>query len=304
MAVSPWSAALRAGPGVVPRPVVTGVPMPPITMPSIPAVPAIDDARAPNATNRAWLQARLGALPGRYNPLLGQVRLGAQHALAGYGGFRWHEDDPGTAEREDLRAPDYDPNAPLGERQKQAVRAERNAANARGMLSSSFTGQAIGSALTRLNEEARGIVQQYASQINQILGQQSTETTDIVTDWTRLYGEDARFLVENPPPALPPPPPAPGPAPPAPPLTLETAQRAADESPILWSGKGYPDLALLHSRWPGVKLGVRRTGSGGYVVVAGPGDALPPGRDVPPPLPRLPNRPAALLPPVTRPRRR
>lgn len=198
MATSPYSAVLRSQPGMVKRPGTSWTP-PAHVMPNLPTVPGLDDARAPGATSRALIGNQLGNLPGRYNPILEQARAEAQYRLSGYGGVKFGTDNPSTPQREDLGI-SFDPNAPLGEREKQSVNAEQEAANSRGLLSSSFADKAVGAALVRMSEEKREIVNQFSSQINSALSQQAAETSSLISDWTRLYGEDSRWLVENPPP--------------------------------------------------------------------------------------------------------
>ena len=197
------SSSFRSQPGYVTRPVISSAyPAPSMSIPAIPTVPGIDDARAPNAIGRGWIQTQLSNLPGKYNPALGLARDNARAQLAGYGGVTFRDDDPNTPEREDLQV-SFDPNAKLGQREKNTVDNERNQANAAGMMESSFNDKNIGAALTRLNEEKRAIVNNFAGQINSVLTQQAGETTSLITDWTRLYGEDSRWLIDNPPPTPP-----------------------------------------------------------------------------------------------------
>lgn len=202
---SAWSAALRAVPGFLTGSKTSST-APTFTAPSIPTMPAIDDARAPNALNRSWLSTQIANLPGKYNPMLEAARNDAKYRLAGYGGVSFGQDDPSTPQREDLQV-SFDPNAKMGEREKQAVRAEDNSANARGLLFSSFRNQAVGAALVRMSEEKRDIVNQFSAGINSVLAQQANETTSYIGDWVKMFGEDSRWLADNPPP---PPPVAPG----------------------------------------------------------------------------------------------
>lgn len=243
MAVSPWSMSFRQAPGYAAAAPTTTTPAPTFTAPSMPTVPVIDDARAPNAASRSFVQTQLGMLPGKYQPLLDQARVNARYALAGYGGVRINDDNSVT----------FDPGARLGQKEKAAVRGEENAANSRGLLFSSFANQAIGSALTRMNEEKRAVVNQFAASINNTLMTQSQETTSLIGDWVRMYGEDSRFLAENPPPPPPaPPPPPPPPAPPAPvplpPGTMATPTSPAGSFPT-WTGTRPPNLASLAKAW-------------------------------------------------------
>ena len=289
---SPFSATLRSRPQYA-LPAGPVAPAPPaITAPTIPALPQLDDARAPNALGRQMLTQRLTNLPGLYNPQLTGMRDQAREALAGYGGWTFRDDDPSTAEREDLAVPTRDPAQGLGAREQQAVLAQRAGAAARGILDSSFANKAVGAALGQLNEEAKSIVRQYAAGVNQIIDNQRTETTDIISDLVRLYGEDARYLADNPPPKpwsvadLPPIPgvnaPAVAPVVDAPPGytahgdTLHqnvpsTPQRMPglsriSTSPTWASDPGY-SVAAVEKRW-GTGARIVRAGNGKWVVRA------------------------------------
>lgn len=260
---SAFSASLRALPAYTPGPAMKPVTPPAMVMPQMPTLPKIDDARAPNAVGRDWLNQRLANLPGKYNPMLTDVRTGAQHALAGLGGWTWQDDNPDTPEREDLAVPTKDPNAALGARETAAVWDQRAAANARGLLDSSFANKAVGSALLKLNEEAKAVVNQYAAGIKQVISAQQGETTDIITDLTRLYGEDSRWLAENPPPK-----------PPdwvAPPGTVGQ----------VWSGYHQPDTEALMGMFPGLNFEYRNEPDGRITVIGHPKPA-PPAPPAPP----------------------
>ena len=261
MDVSPQSAALRSAPGYAPRPAQQSAFTPVVpTIPTLPQVPQIDDARAPNALGRQLLVNQLGQLPQLSNARLTNIRAGAQQALAGYGGWKFRDDDPNTAEREDLLV-DFDAGLGLGEREKTAVRGVRSAENMRGTLYSSFANQNIGQAVQRLQDEARAIVNQYAASINDELTNYANQTSQIVGQWTQLYGQDAMYLAENPPP---------------PPDPMAGLARASDDSPIIGRYQQYPNLDVLRARYPGYPLGVRQAGDGSYVVVIGAGAAQPP----------------------------
>ena len=173
-----------------------------LAMPTIPNVPAIDESRAPNSIGRSWIQTQIGGLAGRYAPSFTAARENARANLAGYGGVNFGTDDPNTPQDESLLI-SFDSNAQPGQRERNAVAGERDAANARGLMSSSFANRAIGNALTRLSAEKQAIVSNFAAQIGGLFTQQATETTSLVTDWTRLFGEDSRWLVDNPPPVAP-----------------------------------------------------------------------------------------------------
>lgn len=216
MARSAQSASFASVPGFRQAPVYQAAYPEMPAPPSIPTVPGIDDARAPGAVERSLLQSQLTNLPGKYAGQLTAARSNAQAGLAGYGGWSWGQDNPATPQREDLLV-NFDPNDGPGERGKQAVRDVRSQFAKQGALYSSQANQAIGGALQKLSLEAQGVVQQYASQISGLLSEQAAESSNLVNQWTRLYGEDSRWLAENPPPPPPapvaPPPPVAAPAP-------------------------------------------------------------------------------------------
>lgn len=274
MAVSAQSAALRAAPGYVKPVSTTSFTPPTFQTPSLPSVPAIDDARAPNSAMRAWLGQQLGQLPASYNANLTNIRTNAKQALAGYGGWKFREDNPNTPEREDLVL-DFDGSSGLGEREKAAVRGVRAQQNASNMLYSSFTNQNIGTAVQRLNLEAQQIANQYASSLLQQHTDYANQVSQITGQYLSLYGQDSQWLLENPPPT---------PEPQQSPVAAAAAQdpyaawpaKAADNSPIIWKGKNWPNLQTLQAQHPGQQLGVRQAGDGSYVVVIGTGGAKKP----------------------------
>lgn len=264
MATSAFSASLRALPAFTPGPAMKPITPPSMVMPAMPTLPKIDDARAPNAVGRDWLNQRLANLPGKYNPMLTDVRTGAQHALAGLGGWTWQNDNPATPEREDLAVPTKDPNAALGARETSAVWDQRFAANARGLLDSSFANKAVGSALLKLNEEAKSVVNQYATGIKNVIAGQQAETTDIITDLTKLYGEDARWLADNPPPK--------------PPDWMAPPGTVGD----VWAGYHQPNADELAAMYPGMVFSYRTDPDGRIVATARPAPPPPPGAPVAP----------------------
>lgn len=272
------AASLRARPAYTPGPQMQPVTPPSLAMPDMPSLPDLPThATAPNALNRQWLTQQLTNLPGQYNPALTGARGAAQEALAGYGGWRWQSDNPATPAREDLAVPTKDGTAQLGERERQAVQASRYAANAAGMLDSSFANKAVGAAVTQLNEEAKGIVRQYAANINSLIGQQRQQSTDIIGDLVRLYGEDARWLAENPPPPPPEPPPAPaatpepGPAPGEPGGAMAPGQVGPNVSnQVSWAAKPNITPEAVAAKW-GPEARLIQTRSGMWTIDLGGG---------------------------------
>jgi hypothetical protein len=183
---------------------------------SIPAPPPGVTIPGSFAPSEATLRDRLAKLPSLYSPRRASLRAQLMQSLAGIGGYRFGVDDPSTPEDESLNV-DFDPNAPLGPRQRQAVMNARSDANARGMLYSSFADEAIGAGLGEIQRQAQAALGQYQSGLFDTFAAESNEFQDLVTSLGNLYGDAARYLQENPPPPPPEPPaPAPAPAPAAP----------------------------------------------------------------------------------------
>lgn len=206
-----------------------------------------------------------------------QARTGAQNALRGYGGVSFRQDDPSTPNVDESLMMDYQPDQ-LGRNERQAVLAARAQANARGMLSSGFGDQLIGSALQRVGEEARAVVNQYSRQINEISDRFFDPLTGLVNTTLGqiegLYGADARWAADQeglrpPPPAAP----APAPAPQNSPTTNPGAVHAGES--MVWRGERPPNLNTLRERHPDHTLRVVFVQGGGsdgahYRVIAVP----------------------------------
>lgn len=245
------STALRSLPGYVQRPVVA---TPTTVMPTTPDIPAAPDfggrVNVGTAPQQQWIRTQLAALPGKYAPILGTAKATAKANLAGYGGWSFKTDDPNTAYDESLDA-QFNPNAGLGEREQQEVNATSAAANARGFGSSSFRNKAVGAALQRMNEQARGIVNQYAAQIASTLGQQQSESTALTGELVGLFGQDAAYFAENPI---------------KPPDWMAPAGTVGD----VWAGYHDPDPAGLASMYPGMTFSYRTDPDGRVVATASP----------------------------------
>lgn len=261
---SAQSAALRAVPGYAPRPSTKTYKPPTFTPLSMPAAPSDgrDYANAPGATDRAALIGQLPFLEQLADARYKGIKADAQQRLAGYGGFKFRQDDPATPEREDLIL-DFDAGMGLGEREKMAVRGEVASSNSRGMLYSSFANQNIGNAVQRLSLEAQQIANQYAQNIQGAQTDYAGQVANISGQVANLYGQDAAFLIKNPPPT---------------PDPTAALPKAADGSPMIGRYKSYPHLDTLRARYPGYPLGVRQTADGSFVVVIGQGAAKPPAK--------------------------
>jgi hypothetical protein len=170
--------------------------------------PTNPTAAAPNQGNIQSLLAGLygsgtpgqpGYVPGlneRVSTQLGQARNNARDALRGFGGASFRTDDTSTPNVDESLMMDYQPDQ-LGRNERQAVLQARAQANARGMLSSSIGDQMIGSALQRVGEQARAIVNQYSNQINEIANRNFDPLTGVAAQTLgqiqSLYGADMQW---------------------------------------------------------------------------------------------------------------
>jgi hypothetical protein len=211
------------------------------------------------------LMRRGGSLGQKYAPQKTAQIGGTRARLQRFGGYDVRDDGSIDAKKQ----------SQPGQAYKEAYGAERDTANARGMMHSSFAAKTIGAAWGRLSQEAQDIVTQHAVSFNQLLMAESAEFDEINTGLQQLYGDEAQWMLDNPPPL-------PEPAAPAASSGAGSAQ-AGDGSSIVWKGSAYPNLEALKAQHPGQQLGVRRTGDGKYVVVIGSGNAQRPGATPPRP---------------------
>lgn len=167
----------------------------------LPTLPTLDTGRLFDGGFRLKnISQQIEGLGNKYNPYFTQAQAQAKQGLAGLGGWRFKQDDPSTAGVDESLQLEKDNNAPPGEREVQAVNAERFGANQAGLLHSSFAQKNIGNALQRLSLEAQAVVNQYSSQLMNISSQWSTDQQNLTTAWVTQYGEDFKWLAENPPP--------------------------------------------------------------------------------------------------------
>lgn len=260
---SAQSASLRYTPGFA-KPAPAPAPANPIvftTPATLPAVaPLPGDASLPGYTSRSILAGELAPAASQHDINLAGLHNSTQQALAGYSGYKFG-DDPSTPEHEDANHLYFDAGAGLGERDKLAIKGVNNAANAGGMLYSSFTNQNIGQAIQQLSLEAQRIATQYASAVNAENTSYGNNVASITSQWAGLYGSDSAWAIEHPPPT---------------PDPTASLPKAADGSPIISQGPDFPDVQAIQNRYPGYQIGVRRAGDGSYIAVIGPGSAPKP----------------------------
>lgn len=123
------------------------------------------------------------------------IRAGSQQLegnLRGFGRFSFGaEDEYGQREVTQL---DGNP----GEKYRRAAVDARSAANASGMLHSRTADMAVGEAWFRLSEQQRAFFNQYGQTVNRALNEAAAAATDVTSNLMTLYGEDARYALENP----------------------------------------------------------------------------------------------------------
>lgn len=122
---------------------------------------------------------------------MGTARDTAKAASAGFGGIKWVPDDTSTPNVDESLTPVYDPNG-IGKNERSAVQGGQQQANARGMMYSSFGDQMVGAALQRVGEQARGVIAQYAGQLNTIANQAQATAANYLGTLGSLYGSDAQ----------------------------------------------------------------------------------------------------------------
>lgn len=188
------------------------------------------------------------ALPAKYEQLIKSRGASTKLGLTGLGNYKTG-DNPNTPEVETDAI--YREDTRLGDRETQAVKGADNAANARGMMFSSFRDKNVGDALGRLSREANQVLTQYATDLKKLEGDKLGEQEGLYNALETLYGDEADYLKENPPP---------------PPETPETTQPAPagstpagivrDGESFVWRGAAKPNLKSLEKKHPGMKFRV------------------------------------------------
>lgn len=240
---SAQSASLRFAPSFLKPP----------TPPAPPAVPAFSPVPTPglpaplpggqqriNAGAEQNVIDQFGKLDDKYKFDRIQESADLKAALTGLN-YKFTDNPDGTVKAEATNK--------LGTVQRQEVQGQKNQGAARGTLYSSFTDQAIGDALTRINTAAANAIRQYGSRIKHINDNYIGEANSLSSRLSELVTDDARFALESfVPPALPEPSPS-----------------------RHWVGTVKPNLQTLADRWgiPADQLRITRSGprSGNKYVV-------------------------------------
>ncbi len=217
---------------------------PSLNLPQVSTAPPPQSANSANAGQESFYRQQLdpqnAAYLGRpYEAQRANVIAQARQGLAGIGGFSI----------EDSGAIRYDPSAPMGEAQRQAVLGARAATSSK-QLGSSIADRNIGAALGRVNNQALQVLNQYAAAMTQSYGQEGQALGQVTSSLLGLYGSDIQNALDNPPQSVLDTP-APAPEPPLPDL----AEGSAIPS-IYPSGPG--GAAAQQGLWYGVPAGGSR----------------------------------------------
>jgi hypothetical protein len=213
------------------------------------------------------------ALPAKYQKLIEARGASTKLGLTGLGNYVTG-DNPNTPEIETDAI--YRADNRIGERETAAVKSADNAANARGMMFSSFRDKSVGDALGRLSREANQVLTQYATDLTKLEGDKLGEQEGMYNALQTLYGDEVDYLKENPPP---------------PPATPDApaggggdagggsggGAAASSGGQRVWIGAAKPNLKALQKKHPNMNLRVvfvnpRSAGSSGahYSVIATP----------------------------------
>lgn len=152
-----------------------------------------------------WTMDQLGNLPGKYNPVMTNIKNQAAQALTGLGGWSFNRDDPLSSEREDLQLMFEQLN--INEEANRLFREQefmhRQQAAQREMENSSFARRNLREAFDKLNQRAQDVVRQYGAGIMDTTSQWSNDLANLNLQLTQQYGEAGKWLAQNPPPMPP-----------------------------------------------------------------------------------------------------
>jgi len=151
-----------------------------------------------NYAQRSQIIGQLGTGPGsisaRYSGLMQARQKNAAGALRGYGGISFGADDPSTPNVDESLSPSYE-SGRMGQNENDAYKHALATGASKGIVYSTGGEQLVGSALQRVSEEARGIVNQYASDINNLATQQLQESQGVFNTYVSLYGADSAAML-------------------------------------------------------------------------------------------------------------
>lgn len=137
-----------------------------------------------------------GSVGARYDALMQARQKNAAASLRGYGGISFGADDPNTTDVNESLSPSYE-SGQMGQKENSAYKSATAAAAAKGIAYSTGGEQMVGSALQRVSEEARAVVNQYSQDINGLATQQLQESQALLTQYTSLYGADSTAMLDT-----------------------------------------------------------------------------------------------------------
>ena len=125
---------------------------------------------------------------------LGSRRDTARAALMGYGGISFKGDDPSTPQDESLEIKQE--TGLTGTKERAAAQGATAAGAATGLR-----GRArqlmVGAALQRVSNEARAVINQYATDVNSMSTQFKERQDELIGRWNTLYGSDANDALQE-----------------------------------------------------------------------------------------------------------
>ena len=127
---------------------------------------------------------------------LGSRRDTARAALMGYGGISFKGDDPSTPQDESLEIKQETGTGLSGTKERAAAQGATAAGAATGLR-----GRArqlmVGAALQRVSNEARAVINQYASDVSSMSTQFKERQDELIGRWNTLYGSDANDALQE-----------------------------------------------------------------------------------------------------------
>jgi hypothetical protein len=158
----------------------------------------------PGITAENNLLRQIEALPSLYNPVRRASKAALSEALKPYGDmFTFAADDPSTPIDESLGVT-YNEKAVPGPAYRDAVRRVKSRHASRGTLYSSYADRDLGAEASRISAHAKEIVQKYAAGMDDLARNEAATRNDLIEKLATLYGEDAKWIADQAPPAPPP----------------------------------------------------------------------------------------------------
>jgi hypothetical protein len=125
---------------------------------------------------------------------LGSRRDTARAALMGYGGISFKGDDPSTPQDESL---EIKQETGLAGTKERAAAQGATAAGAATGLRGRARQLMVGAALQRVSNEARAVINQYATDVNSMSDQFKQRQDELIGRWNTLYGSDANDALQE-----------------------------------------------------------------------------------------------------------